>query len=86
MLCCRGHSDRHGHAFLLHFLLHYYFVLGSLYVYIFMTLRTYSMSPFYICFTLFWIPFSQSSIRYTITCVYIYVQFPQFCIFRTGFH
>ena len=49
-----------------------------------MTLKTYSMVPLYICFTLLWIPFSQLSIHNTLTCVYTYVQFPQFCIFRAG--
>jgi len=38
------------------------------------------MVPFYIYFTLIWVPFSQLSIHNTITCVYTYVQFPQFCI------
>ena len=85
MLCCRGCSDQHGHAFPLHFHLHYNFVLGSLYVYIYMTLKTFSKVPLYICFTLLCIPFSQLSIHNTITCVYTYVQFPQFCIFRAGF-
>jgi len=52
----RGCSDQHVHAFPLHFYLHYYFVLGSLYIYIYINSKTYSMVRFYIYFTLLWIP------------------------------
>ena len=48
-------------------------------------IKTYSMVPLYIYFTLLWVPFSQLTIHNTITCVYTYVQFPQFGIFRAGF-
>jgi len=47
--------------------------------------KTYSMVPLDIYFTLLWVPFSQLSIHNTITCVYTYVQFPQFCVFMAGF-
>ena len=85
ILCCRGCSGQHGHAFPLHFQLYYYFFLSfnlRLHLYEF---KTYSMVPLYVYFTLLWVPFSQLSIHNTITCVYTYVQFPQFCIFRAGF-
>ena len=46
ILCFRGCSGQHGHAFPLHFQLHYYFFLVSLYVYIYMTLKPILLFPF----------------------------------------
>jgi len=90
ILCCRGCSGQHGHAFPLHFqdiiiIIIIIIILSfnlRLHLYEF---KTYSIVPLYIYFTLFWVPFSQLNIHNTITCVYTYVQFPQFCIFRAGF-
>jgi len=36
ILCCRGCSGQHGHAFPSHFQLYYYFFLVSIYFYIYM--------------------------------------------------
>ena len=77
VLCCRGCSVQHGHAFPLHFQDIIFFLSFSLRLHLY-EFKTYSMVPLYMYFTLLWVPFSQLSIHSTITCFALMYNFPSF--------